>query len=82
MLDWLIKSAGIRRLARLNGLLANTLDRHHTIGHAFFMRPGFNRRDLLRVWTRQVYPLIEEFLFDQPERLAEFKLETFWPDEG
>jgi hypothetical protein len=65
-------------LERLNQMLTEVLDRHHTIGHAFFMRPGFNRVALERVWTRQIYPLIEEFLFDQPERLADFEINRIW----
>ncbi|MEJ7931623.1 DUF3578 domain-containing protein [Ramlibacter sp. AN1015] len=63
----------------LNDALRISLDRHHTIGHAFFMRPGLTPTGLQGIWTRKVFPLIEEFFFDQPELAAEFSCERFWP---
>lgn len=68
-----------RGLERLNLMLTEAIDRHHTIGHAFFLRPGFDRQALARVWARQIYPLIEEFFFDQPERLIDFDINQIWP---
>lgn len=67
-------------LNKLNSYLAEKRDRHHTIGHTFFMRESFDRTDLERTWKRQVYPLIEEFFFDQPDVMEEFRLDTFWKD--
>jgi 5-methylcytosine-specific restriction protein B len=58
---------------------AATIDRHHTIGHAFFMKPQLTASNLKGIWTRKVFPLIEEFFFDQPELAAEFTCERFWP---
>lgn len=66
-------------LERLNQMLTDVLDRHHAIGHAFFMRPSIDRRSLEHIWARQIYPLVEEFLFDQPERLKDFQLDQLWP---
>jgi 5-methylcytosine-specific restriction protein B len=63
----------------LNEALVKTLDRHHTIGHAFFMQPQMTPSRLKGIWTRKVFPLIEEFFFDQPELAAEFSCERFWP---
>lgn len=63
----------------LNDALRAALDRHHTIGHAFFMKPGLTASGLQGIWTRKVFPLIEEFFFDQPELAAEFACERFWP---
>ncbi|WP_198398983.1 MrcB family domain-containing protein [Caballeronia hypogeia] len=65
---------------RLNQMLTTELDRHHTIGHAFFMRSEMGIETLRKIWTRRVFPLIEEFFFDQPELAREFSLERFWPD--
>jgi hypothetical protein len=65
-------------LEKLNGELAAQIDRHHTIGHSFFMANEFNYADLSRVWNRQLYPLIEEYFFDQPDVAAGFKLSEFW----
>jgi 5-methylcytosine-specific restriction protein B len=63
----------------LNEALLKALDRHHTIGHAFFMQPQMTPSKLKGIWTRKVFPLIEEFFFDQPELAAEFTCDRFWP---
>ena len=63
----------------LNEALSKSLDRHHTIGHAFFMQHQMTSQRLKRIWLRKVFPLIEEFFFDQPELAAEFTCERFWP---
>lgn len=63
----------------LNQALTERMDRHHAIGHAFFMRPRLDPPALRTIWRRKVFPLIEEFFFDQPEVAAEFSLERFWP---
>lgn len=63
----------------LNEALVKALDRHHTIGHAFFMQPQMTVSKLKGIWSRKVFPLIEEFFFDQPELAAEFTCERFWP---
>lgn len=64
---------------RLNEMLETELDRHHTIGHTFFMFERMDAPVLRQIWNRRVYPLIEEFFFDQPELAKEFSLEKFWP---
>lgn len=63
----------------LNEMLEQELDRHHTIGHTFFMRDQMDAATLRQIWTRRVYPLIEEYFFDQPDLAREFRLERFWP---
>lgn len=63
----------------LNDALVKALDRHHTIGHAFFMQPQMTPSKLKGIWIRKIFPLIEEFFFDQPELAAEFTCERFWP---
>ncbi len=67
---------------KLNEELVKLLDRHHTIGHSFFMTKHFAPHDLQRVWTHQLSPLIEEYFFDQPDVAAEFTLEKFWPQNN
>ena len=64
---------------KLNALLAFKIDRHHTVGHTFFMEPVFSPKNLFIVWNRQIYPLIEEYFFDQSDQLALFTLSVFWP---
>jgi len=64
----------------LNGKLTALLDRHHTVGHTFFMDArGMTASRLRQVWDRQVFPLLEEYLFDQPDLLGGFHVEGLWP---
>lgn len=63
----------------LNELLIEYLDRHHTIGHAFFMKRDLSPKSIRHIWHRKIYPLIEEFFFDRQEMLEEFQIEKFWP---
>jgi 5-methylcytosine-specific restriction protein B len=63
----------------LNETLTFHLDRHHTIGHALLMRERLDGRVLTQIWQRKIFPLVEEFFFDQPELIKEFTLERFWP---
>ncbi|MBB3180079.1 MrcB family domain-containing protein [Variovorax sp. Sphag1AA] len=70
----------VRGFVALNQALTQHLDRHHTIGHAFFMRPSWSREMLQSTWRRKIYPLIEEYFFDQPDLLGQFELERFWVD--
>jgi len=64
----------------LNADLQSRLDRHHTIGHSFFMQPTFTTAHLKRVWDRKIFPLIEEYFFDEPDVAAEFSLIKYWPN--
>ena len=69
----------IEGFEKLNRALTTTLDRHHTIGHAFFMNnDGMTRNRLLKVWRHKIGPLIEEYLFDQPDVAATFIPEVYW----
>jgi len=54
-------------------------DRHHTVGHAFFMTAVMTPKRLCAIWKRKVHPLIQEYFFDQPDKVDGFKAETFWP---
>ncbi|WP_052808414.1 MrcB family domain-containing protein [Methyloterricola oryzae] len=69
----------VEGFVRLNEMLEQELDRHHTIGHTFFMREHMDAQTLRQIWTRRVFPLIEEYFFDQPDLAKEFRLEKFWP---
>jgi 5-methylcytosine-specific restriction enzyme B len=64
---------------KLNAELTAKLDRHHTIGHTFFMHPVFDAARLSRVWNRQIGHLIDEYFWDQPDLTAEFTMDRFWP---
>jgi 5-methylcytosine-specific restriction endonuclease McrBC GTP-binding regulatory subunit McrB len=64
----------------LNSELEAALDRRHTIGHAFFMKAALDRRQLDAIWARKIYPLIEEYFFDQPDIARGFTVSRFWPE--
>jgi 5-methylcytosine-specific restriction endonuclease McrBC GTP-binding regulatory subunit McrB len=64
----------------LNKQLTASLDRHHTIGHTFFMKELLTVDDLLAIWRRKIKPLVEDYFFDQPDIAAAFVPERFWPE--
>lgn len=66
----------------LNATLESELDRHHTVGHTFFMRDQLHAHTLRAIWNRKLGPLIEEYFFDQPHLVAQFTIERFWPSVG
>jgi len=73
-------AAVIEGLSRLNGHLTRDLDRHHTIGHSFFMRNDMSPKVLREVWTRKLLPLIEEYYYDQPDGMGSLSVNQLWPD--
>lgn len=64
----------------LNNQLREEIDKHHQIGHTFFMEPAMDSVQLRKIWDRKLDPLIEEYFFDQPDIAAEYTLEEFWPE--
>lgn len=65
---------------KLNGELTDKLDRHHTIGHSFFMSPVLTVERLQQIWRRKLQPLIEEYFFDMPDVAATFTVDRYWPE--
>ena len=65
---------------RLNVDLTEAIDRHHTIGHTFFLEERMTPARLRHVWRHKLGPLLEEYFFDQPDQAAAFSLATYWPD--
>lgn len=63
----------------LNAKLTAELDRHHTVGHTFFMEPHMTRPRLEQIWRRKIGPLIEEYFFDRPDLAHQFSVNEFWP---
>lgn len=64
----------------LNQELTAHLDRHHTIGHTFFMMDPLTPDALFAVWRRKIQPLIEDFFFDQPDIAQSFDAGRLWPE--
>jgi hypothetical protein len=67
---------------QLNAQLREALDEYHTIGQTFFMADEMTADKLRQVWRRKLLPLIQEYFFDQPDRVAEYDLEVLWPSLG
>jgi 5-methylcytosine-specific restriction enzyme B len=63
----------------LNMALTERLDRHHTVGQAFFMAEEMTAQRLLKTWRYKIGPLVEDYLFGQSDVLAEFTPTKFWP---
>jgi hypothetical protein len=63
----------------LNAALTAALDRHHTIGHTYFMTPSMTAEYVRHAWRHKIYPLVEEYFFDRPDLAAEFTIQKFWP---
>ena len=64
----------------LNAQLEADIDRHHTVGHTFFMRSVLTRERMRTIWRRQILPLLDEYFFDASERVDEYRLSDLWPD--
>lgn len=69
----------IEGFERLNDELEKRFNRHHTIGHTFFMDSHLTAEKLRKRWERQVFPLIEEYFFDDPGQAKSFTIEKLWP---
>src|SRR4029434_10389659 len=63
---------------KLNAALKQKLDRHHLIGHTFFMAGTMTPNRLRHTWDHKIQPLIEEYFFDQPDVAATFQAGEFW----
>ena len=66
-------------LESLNKQLTIDIDRHHTIGHSFFVSNNMDWSTLENIWDHELFPLIEDYFFDQPEKVTEYTFATFWP---
>ena len=54
------------------------IDRHHTVGHAFFMADEMSSARLKHIWKRKLAPLIEEYFFDQPDIAETFVFDEYF----
>lgn len=73
----------IKGFIKLNKELEEKIDKHHTIGHSFFINKNgqMTKERLLRTWNRKLKPLIDEYFYNQPNLSDdEFKVENYWKD--
>jgi 5-methylcytosine-specific restriction protein B len=61
----------VETLRRVNKAIA---DPHYEVGISFFMKPGL-ATNLEDVWTLEIEPYLEEYFFDQPAKVGEFRWE-------
>jgi hypothetical protein len=64
---------------KLNAKLAEDVDRHHTIGHSYVLHRVMTAATLREVWEQEIFPLIEDYFFDRPDKAAEYDIKGFWP---
>lgn len=64
-------TALIEQLKRLNQRIA---DEHYAIGHSFFLRATL-AEEIAEIWEMEIEPYLEEFFFDQPATVEEFRWE-------
>ena len=57
-------------------------DSEAAIGPSYFMRPGLDDEQVGLIWEHNVRPYVQEQLYGQPDRLAEFKLDTLRREAG
>ena len=75
--DWLGKNApDMARIADVVDEANRRLDNPHAaIGPSHFMKPSLDDAAVERVWKHAVLPYVEEQLFGEPDRMAEFELD-------
>jgi len=67
-------------LTKLNQRIESELGvRHLSVGHSYFMKTeGMDKSQLDKIWKQQIFPLIEDYFYDQPELSRSFRLQDFW----
>ena len=49
-------------------------DRNAAIGPSFFLRSDLDEKKLALVWEHEILPLLEDYFFEDPERVSAFQL--------
>ena len=68
-------------LENLNRKIESDLgERHLCVGHSYLLRnKGMTRKALRKIWNQQIFPLIEDYFYDQPAKAQTFVPGDFWP---
>jgi 5-methylcytosine-specific restriction protein B len=61
----------VETLKRLNNQIA---DRHYHVGITFFLRENL-KDQIADIWRMEIEPYLEEFFFDQPDKVDQFRWE-------
>ena len=63
----------------LNEKLENQLGtKNQLIGHTFFMKENLDKDELKNIWERKIQPQLEEYFFDDEQKLANFQFSTLF----
>lgn len=57
---------------------ALTGDSHHGIGHSYFMLETMTRSRIDAIWTRQIFPLLEDYVGGNSSLLDDFAIDAFF----
>jgi 5-methylcytosine-specific restriction protein B len=73
-------------LRNINKKIIMQIDRDHQIGHSYFLKLKDVKKEeqpevLEYIWNHQVFPLLREYFYSQPEELFEL-LQPMYDDEG
>lgn len=63
-------------LETINKKITKELDRDHRIGHSYFMNI-FRLADLKIIWYYQIIPLLMEYFYNDPKRIANIITDSF-----
>ena len=67
---------GMKELNKnLQELLGTT---NQLIGHTFFMKEKLDKDELRHIWKRKIEPQLEEYFYDDEQKLANFQFDTLF----
>ena len=69
----------INAMNELNEKLENLLGtKNQLIGHTFFMKEKLDKEELRHVWERKIEPQLEEYFYDDEQKLANFQFDNLF----
>jgi len=65
----------IKIFNNLNNKIIEDIDKHHQIGHSYFMKKDgeVNKKYIMQIWEYEIKPLLEEYFFDDYKRVEEYQ---------
>lgn len=52
--------------------------KNQLIGHTFFMRKNLDLEELKNIWHRKIYPQLEEYFYDDEQKLGNFEFDALF----
>jgi hypothetical protein len=63
----------------LNSFIVSELGQDFQLGHSFLIRPGMTEDELTSIWQFSIFPTLQEYFFDRPDKVTRLRLEDFLP---